>query len=302
MGVKWMAGRPRRRMLQLGALVAMGVLDAASGCIHALAAPGIDPPPVTPPAVAVTPSSVGSTGPPASVSPPLPPIGRPTLAPALHPPRIGSLASNAPPPSVTTTDSVQVASPGDSLGYTVRIDARACSILHVTDMLPAGFIFQSASGDLGGQPVLVPRNGDATNVEFFPLGAVPSDGTLVETILVQVSPNAAVGVLYVSNVSGESVPPAGSTGCGTFGGSDAGVFVVSPGAQGGSASTPGGGTTSPGSASQGSRPPSTGEGSTPNTAAASPHPLAPWLALAGLVAAFRVTRRARRRLTVAGHR
>jgi uncharacterized repeat protein (TIGR01451 family) len=52
-------------------------------------------------------------------------------------------------PTVLIADSTKHANPGEEVSYTLSIDNSGCGITSVTDVLPPGFHFVSASGDLG---------------------------------------------------------------------------------------------------------------------------------------------------------
>ena len=132
-------------------------------------------------------------------------------------------SDTSPVPVVTKLDSTKHANPGEIVTYSITVDTKGCNVTRVTDILPPGFIFKSASGGLGAPTSVGPSavSPGQTQVDFHnPSGFSATNGMLTETIVVQVPTNAANG-LYINNVNGQSAPPIGSTsGCGEFQGSD----------------------------------------------------------------------------------
>ena len=129
----------------------------------------------------------------------------------------------SPVPVVTKLDSTKHANPGEIVTYSITVDTKGCNVTRVSDFLPPGFIFKSASGALGTPTSVGPsaRISGSTEVDWFnPTAFTPVNGLLTETLVVQVPVNAADG-MYINNVNGQSAPPAGSSaGCGEFQGSD----------------------------------------------------------------------------------
>ena len=146
----------------------------------------------------------------------------------------------SPVPVVSKLDSTKHANPGETVTYTITVDTKGCNVERVTDLLPPGFTFVSASGGLG-TPNAGPSPFDPgdTQVDFFnPSGFTATNNTLTETIVAAIPANAADG-MYINNVNGQSAPPAGSTaGCGEFQGSDTlPVTSAPPGAPPGTTGT-----------------------------------------------------------------
>lgn len=205
---------------------------------------------------------------------------------------------NLPLPVVNKSDSTKSANPGEQVTYTIGIDNKGCTITRITDILPPGFTFVSASGPLG-DPVVSTYPGTQQQALnwFAPSGFPSSPNPLVETVVVQVSPNEPAG-LYVDNVVGQSAPPTGSTGCGAFQGIDIlPVTTAPPGSPPGTTGTnpgvivprPPAGPTS--GVSGAATPPVT---TTPNTGAGSSASLGMAVAVAGLIALGIGSRRRRR--------
>lgn len=216
----------------------------------------------------------------------------------------GSLPNpgNLPVPIVTKGDSTKSANPGEQVTYTISIDNQGCIITRVTDILPPGFSLVSASGPLG-DPVVSTYPGTQQQALnwFAPSGFPQTPNPLVETLVVQISPNEAPG-LYVNNVAGQSSPAVGASGCGAFQGIDfLPVTTAPPGSPPGTTGTnpgiivprPGPAPSTPLSGVQAATaPPITG---TPNTAAATGTALPAALALVGIAGLAGALRRRRLR-------
>ena len=96
-------------------------------------------------------------------------------------------------PSVVILDSTKHANPGEDVAYTLRIDNSGCGVTSVTDVLPPGFHFVSASGDLGN-PTLGTAGGQ-DQLFWAPAGkAYPlSPNPMVEVINAHIDANASTG-------------------------------------------------------------------------------------------------------------
>jgi uncharacterized repeat protein (TIGR01451 family) len=124
-----------------------------------------------------------------------------------------SAASQATVPTVTVTDSTKHANPGEDVSYAISIDNKGCAVTSVTDILPPGFHFLSASGPLGVPGVSSLPNGQQQL--FWSNGGNPyplTPNPMVETLSVAIDPNAPAGDA-IDNVVGTSD-------CGSFAGSD----------------------------------------------------------------------------------
>jgi uncharacterized repeat protein (TIGR01451 family) len=92
---------------------------------------------------------------------------------------------------ITKTDNTgnETAQPGQTITFTVSIDTKTlgpCLVTQVTDTLPPGFSFVSASGDLGTPTA-------AGQVLTWFKGTGFAKDVLVETIVAQISPNETDG-------------------------------------------------------------------------------------------------------------